>query len=355
MRRWTRARASGPAVVVYCCLAALSGLSTGVFSLRAQSMAEHTPVRTQELLRDTIFFPEGLDADVRNAAIFVTSIATGRIIRVDSSGAVRDIFAAGSEPQSGVFGVAVDTLCECLWVTTAPHPRRAANVHARTNSARVFKEDSIAELLHVRIADGVVLRRYTLGDGGGMPGELTITPRGDVLVSDGVRGVLYRLRATGDSLETIRDSLLRSPQGIAVHADGRIAWVADWSRGLLMWNLESGQLTRVQAPGGVELRGIDGLRTHGTSLIAIQNGTTPARVLRIRTSADGARVDHVDELDVLTSGNGEPTVGAVQGDSFVYVATSQWPYWTNAGLRRGNSPLPSVQLRRLQLVAPPSF
>lgn len=364
MRRWpfgiSRVRASW-------CWAAmvplLSVAGAGVPVLRAQRATTPTPdVRAaalpsspQQLLADTLFFPEGLDVDVRSGAMLVTSIASGRIIEVSATGAWRDVFAVGTEPRAGVFGVAVDTACACLWVTTAPHPRRLATMRAQASPGAGIEQvaDRDAALLKVRRSDGATVQRFVLGDGTGMPGELAVSPRGDVLVSDGVRGVMYRLAAGGDSLEEIRHSLLRSPQGIALRADGRVAWIADWSRGLLHWDLATDQITAVTVADAGALRGLDGLRRYGEWLIAVQNGTSPARVLGLRLSSDGLTVQRVEVLDELRSWQGEPTVGAVQGRSFVFVATSQWPFWSDTGVRRGDVPLPSVKVRRVTLALPP--
>jgi hypothetical protein len=42
-------------------------------------------------------------------------------------------------------------------------------------------------------------------------------------------------------------------------------------------------------------------------------------------------------------------VGTVRGDRFVYVASSQWPFFTEAGARTAAHPLPPVILRAVPL------
>jgi streptogramin lyase len=301
-------------------------------------------VRAQLIVRDTLFFPEGLDVDPRTGAIYITSMAYGQVIRVDAAGAVKQVLPPGHEPMAAVFGVAVDTVRNMLWLTTAPHPRRLAMLQA--NAA---PPDTRAALLQVRLHDGVLVKRWLLGDSASMPGELAVLPNGDVVVSDGIRGVLYRVRGAENAVQTITHPLLRSPQGMTTRGDGRVVWIADWSRGLLRWDTRDDSITQVTLPEGGLLRGIDGLRIHHGWHIAVQNGATPTRVVAVRLDDDGSRIEDVRVLDTLRDWNGEPTVGAVLRGAFVYVSTSQWPHWTEAGARRGAAALPPVILRHVML------
>jgi streptogramin lyase len=206
-----------------------------------------------------------------------------------------------------------------------------------------------AELLRVRLSDGAIVARWTLGDGTGTPGAIALPPGGDVLVSDGARGLLHRLRAGAGTLETIASPLLRSPQGIAPDADGTVAWVADWSHGLLRWDLRTDSVTAVVTPDDAALLGIDGLRRWGDRLIGVQNGVSPARIVGVTLDEKGRAVRRVRTLDRPTM-EGEPTVGVIVGARYLYVSSSAWAFWTDDGKRRpGTAPLPAVIVRELLL------
>ncbi len=309
--------------------------------------AEASRSRPRQLLADTLFFAEGLDADTASGTLYITSIRHRTVMAIAPDGAVRsaivapDVAGAPSGARHGAaMGVAVDRARGVLWVTTAKlaHMRE----DAPTDSVR-------AELLRVRLSDGAIDARWTLGDGTGMPGEIALTPGGDVLVSDGVRGLLYRLRGGTGALASLASPLLRSPQGIAPSADGAVAWVADWSHGLLRWDLATDSLTAVVTPDDVTLLGIDGLRRWGALLIGVQNGVAPARIVGIALDEAGRAVRRVRTLD-RPALEGEPTVGVVVGDRYVYVSSSAWPFWTDDGARRaGSGPLPPVTVRELLL------
>jgi hypothetical protein len=293
------------------------------------------------LSEDTTFFPEGLGADPRTGTIYITSLRHRMVYAISPDGAIQPAISVVPGDIAAPFGVAVDTAREVLWVTTAGVAHMAG--YPPSDSAR-------AELLLVRRSDGVVTGRWKLGAGTGTPGELTLTTNGEVLISDAVLGRLYRLRSDAGQIETIEHPLLRSPQGIASDERGEVAWVADWTHGLLRWNLATHEISAVHTPDDVTLLGIDGLRRVNARLIGVQNGITPPRIVEIELDESGSSVQSVQTLDRPSDLEGEPTVGAVLGDRFVYVSSSAWPFWTDDGSRRANSgPLPRVVVRELPL------
>ncbi len=290
---------------------------------------------------DTLFFPEGIDADARTGTFYVTSIHHRSVLVVPPGGTPRWLFDPTVARTGAVTGVALDTARDVAWVTTARHPQ----MRALTNDT-----DPPGELLAIRLADGLVTARHTLGDGTSTAGELALTPNGEVLVSDGLRGTLYRLAPGATSLVMVRHAALRSPQGIAVDAVGRIAWIADWSRGLLRWDLETDAITPVPLADGTLVRGMDGLRHTGTALVAVQNGAATPRIVRLALDADGHTITGLTTLDHPPQYPGEPTTGTVLDDTFVFIASSAWPFYTESGVRRpGTRPLPPVVLRAVPL------
>jgi sugar lactone lactonase YvrE len=289
---------------------------------------------------DSMFWPEGIDADPRDGTLYITSLRHRDVLVVTRSGTTRWLLGAQQPKPSAVFGVVVDVARDVAWLTAGAH--RAMDGHGAADSAS-------SEVLRVGLADGRVQRRWRLGDGAGIPGELGLAPDGEVVVSDAILGRLYRLRPGVDTLETISHPLLRSPQGIAFSADGGIAWVADWSHGLLRWDRATGDIRGVTLGSGATTLGIDGLRRAGAQLIGVQNGVAPPRVVGIRLSVDGAHAIAITVLDRPAEVIGEPTVGTIVDDRYVYVASSHWPFWTDDVKRLGARPLPAVILREFAL------
>ena len=319
------------------------GFATLLLSLAAPAVrAQAAASEPQVIVADTTFFPEGLAADPRSGTLFVTSIHHRNVLVVAPGATPRWLLAPAQGDVGAVLGAVFDSAGAALWLSTAKLPTMATR-GAADSAVR-------AELLQVSLRDGRILRRLRLGDGDGMPGEIALAPDGSVFVSDGLRGVLYRRRPGAESLEVIRSAALRSPQGIAVRPDGRVAYVADWSRGILRWDLATDSLTPVTTADGRLLRGVDGLRWHAGGLIGVQNGASPNRVVGIALDAEGARLEGLQVLDAPPALEGEMTVGVIIEGAFVYVASSAWPFWTEEGRRRTDGrPLPPVVLRRVPL------
>jgi hypothetical protein len=101
-------------------------------------------------------------------------------------------------------------------------------------------------------------------------------------------------------------------------------------------NALSGEVIRIaDAPGSTSL-GIDGVVWHDGSLIAVQNGVAPPRIVRYELDSAWTRFVRVELLDQNLPVADEPTIGTIVGDNFVYVANSQWEKYSEAGeLLRG--------------------
>jgi sugar lactone lactonase YvrE len=240
-----------------------------------------------------------------------------------------------------MLGVRVDTARGVLWATTSGIPQM---------SDYLPRDSGIAALLRIRVSDGTIEKRWNIRpvSGGHVLGDLAIGPRGDVFLTDSSEPVFYRLRPGADSLESIRSPLFHSLQGMAPSPDGRRVYVADYSHGILIVDLATRAVTRVpDAPRSTSL-GCDGIVLDRGAIIAVQNGVSPARVVRFVLDARGTRFTRADVLDQNSTVADEPTIGTIVGREFVYVANSQWDKHDAAG-----TPLPGKTLTRPKLLALP--
>ena len=283
-------------------------------------------------LSDSAFWPEGIDYDAAGNRFFIASVQFGTVAEVDSSGRMRDVLPRRQPGIGAVLGVRYDPTRKVLWATTSAVEQSGTYVEA---------DSAVASLLRIRVADGVVERRWDVPRATRHAlGDLAIGPRGDVFFSDSRDPVLYWLPAGADSLVAIRDGHFRSLQGIAVDPRGDALYVADYSHGLLRVELATRAVRWLGAPGsGATVTGIDGLTWADGSLIGVQNGVAPAQVVRFdldptRRAIAGATV--IDRNSALAD---EPTIGTMAGRYFVYVANSQWEKHDPAGKPLANTPL----------------
>jgi sugar lactone lactonase YvrE len=165
-------------------------------------------------------------------------------------------------------------------------------------------------------------------------GDVVVAPNGDVYLSDSQAPWILVLTVGRDSLvRFLTHPLFRSLQGMAITPDGATMYVADYSHGLIRVSLASKTVDPLGAARGVTLLGVDGLYWHRGALIGVQNGVTPARVVRFCVDPSGRSVRRLEVLDRNPAAADEPTLGAIVGDSLVYVATSAWEKYDDTGKR----------------------
>lgn len=292
-------------------------------------------------LDDPEFVPEDVAWDPVSGDLFISSIRKRKIVRIDGQG--RQTAFAGY-PEIDMFAalsMAVDSDRRRLWLTTAATPSMVdflAEEHQGRSELLGFDIDS-GELV-VRVAAPAEGDQHELND-------LVVDAGGAVLVGDAPVGAIYRLSPGAETFETIvAPGSMFSPQGIVILPDDGQTLIADYSRGLCLMRSD-GSVQILKSPPDAWLGGIDGLSLAGRrELIAVQNGITPNRVVRIRLTENVDGVGDVDVLDLAHPEHDQPTLGEVVGDDFLYVANSLWGAWDREGnLVEGRKLSPPVILR----------
>lgn len=282
-------------------------------------------------LADPAFIPEGIAYDAPRDAFYIGSVHTRRIVRVDAQGA--QVFADSTDGLWSVLGIATDAERRHLWACAA-----ALDQTRHVSEAELGK----TALFLFNLDTGAVIRTYDVpsADTPQVLGDLVLAPGGEVYVTDGRSGAIYRANPDHPTLhEVLTPGRLISPQGLVLLDDEQRLLVADYSLGLVSVDLETQALHVMEPPPHTTLLGIDGLARHGNTLLAIQNGVHPHRVLRIQL---GETRDQLVAAEVLTANlpqHDEPTLGTVVGDTFYYIGNSQW-----GRFRRDGSLPPAAEL-----------
>ena len=271
--------------------------------------------------RDQI--PEGLaldgkgnlSGDLTDRDLYVSSIRQRKIVRRAADGTLSDF---ADRDLLAVFGLAIDPRKRWLWATTGA-------VEAMAGFRAEI--DGQTALVAYDLESGDEVARHTPPRGEG-PGyrfnDLALDASGQVFTTDNrLDGGVWKLASDGSLSLLTPPGSLRSPQGITFDSEGRL-FVADYSFGLARVDPETGDVVFLEEPAAVSLIGIDGLAAHGDTLIAIQNGARPIRILRVHLDES---VEAVSSVEILEMGHprwSEPTLGTVVGDDYLYVANSQW-------------------------------
>jgi sugar lactone lactonase YvrE len=284
-------------------------------------------------LADSTFWPEGVDYDARTKRFYLASVRHRTIAELRPDGTSRELWSRDLPGIGAMLGVRVDTARGVLWATTS-------GIHQMEGYASA--DSGIAALLRIRIADGTIERRWDIAPSprGHVLGDLAIGPHGDVYLTDSSEPFMYRLRAGGDTLERLASPLFRSLQGMAPTPDGRSVYIADYSHGLLLLDVASGAITRLDDAAGSTSLGCDGLvLDRRGAIIAVQNGVSPARVMRFVVDRARRRIVMAMLLDRNLAVADEPTIGTIAAGRYVYVANSQWDKHDDDGVPKPGVPL----------------
>jgi hypothetical protein len=256
--------------------------------------------------------------------IFLSSVRTRQIF--DGNGRV---FA--DKLPWGVFGMAVDAKRGLLWAATAAVPQMAGFTPADEGKAAVVKLD---------LRTGRVLATFPMEKA--LFGDLAVARNGDVYVSDSTNPVIYKVE--GERLVPFVRGPFSSLQGLAI--TNRTLYAADYSQGLFAIDTVTRDIHKLAVPRNTSLLGIDGLYLAApNTLVATQNGTSPARVVRI--VLDSLRVKSVDVLTANDPRMTDLTLGTIRGKEFLFIANAQWSAWDEQGALRPETQLAPVTVLRV--------
>ncbi|MBN8480388.1 MAG: hypothetical protein J0L88_02225 [Xanthomonadales bacterium] len=263
---------------------------------------------------DTLY--ESLAWDPKRQQLLVGSARDGSIQLVSKDGKLKPFIQPdATNGLWGVYALAADAPRDLLYVAAAASTYFRGFSEADLGKSAVFK---------FQLSSGKFLARYLApGEGTHTLTSITVGKGGQMFVADGRRNVIYRV--DGDALKVVAaDPNLKSLRGLAVSDDGKLLYFADYMLGIFGIHLATGKGFAVEYnPASLALGGIDGLYWYDGTLVAIENGMRPQRVMRLTLSPEGSKITRVMPLDVARPEFKLPTYGAVAGDKLYFIANSQ--------------------------------
>ncbi len=270
---------------------------------------------TAFVIRDRSLHVEGIEYDATHNILYLGSIHKRKIVRVTIRGA-EDFCPEEFNGMTSIFGIKADVKKNVLWACSSP----IAEMKDYDSTARsaVFK----FELSSGRLLEKI--QRPTW-EKTGVFGDLVLDGSGTVYVSDSELNMVFVLNEKTLKLEPFFTSIdFMNIQGLAFTPNGKYLFISDYIKGIFRLELKNKTLTQVACDLPVSLKGIDGLLFNDNSLIAIQNGTNPLRVMRYRLNNTMDRVTGFDVIDRKHPAFNEPTIGTIAGNTLYYIANSQW-------------------------------
>jgi hypothetical protein len=289
--------------------------------------ANRTPISlgsTAFLMSDPGLLAEDVDYDPHIKRFFITSVREKKIVSTDGAGTSTDFAKAPDDWP--MLAVKVDPSRGVVWATEVAIQGFSAIPESDWGRSAVLCYDA---------RTGKLLRRIE-GPRQSALGDMVLTIQGDVIVSDGNGGGVYRVPASAATnsgassttnsaiMERLDDGDFVSPQTPAMYPDGKRIFVPDYVRGIGVLDIATKSVHWLLHEGKFALNGIDGLSFDRGRLIAVQNGTSPERVVAFTLDPSFTKIVSETIIERSTGTLGDPTHGVVIDQDFYYIANSGW-------------------------------
>ena len=294
--------------------------------------------------------PEALAYDGRDGRLFAGTVRDGQVLVRAAEDEAWEVFAS-AETLPGlmsVFDLLADEERNHLWIATGAAPQY------RNLRAADFGRTALIKL---DLQTGELLGEYRVVPDGQphLLGAMAQADDGTIFAADTLSPFVYRLRPQ-DERPTILfgNPVFTGLRGIALSSDQQRLYLSDYELGLFFFNLDDLNGFKIGTPDNLNAAGIDGLYRWNDSLVAVQNGVTPQRVMRLDMDASGTRVANVAPLVVAQPEFDTPTFGTIEGNDLIFLAASHWSRVDGNG-RPLQRPLPDVPVMRVDVEEAPQL
>jgi hypothetical protein len=292
--------------------------------------------------------PEDITFNPASGDFFVSSIRRHSLFRLSlprSGGTecgLQELPLDAQAKQWPVMAVSADPDGKTLWMTAA----------AMAGFKGLAKEDEgKTAVFSIDAGTGKTLHRFNLEhDGPAVLGDMSVSRSGVVFVTDSRGGGVYRIDGKwhDPELKRVAEGFF-SPQTPVPARDRRRLFVPDYSVGIAVVHLKStgkNKVTYLTHPDDVVVTGLDGLLLVGDSLIGIQNGTEPERVIRFHLNRRQTHIVRAEVVEQSSQRMGEPTHAVAAGGWVYVIANVGWNQVDDHGeLKEGHTFSPPVLLR----------
>lgn len=263
--------------------------------------------------RDLI--PEGTAYDPETEQVFISSMYKRKIIAIRKDGSYYDFVKEAQDSIWATLGMEVDTAAHKLWVISS---KGGPGIVTRQ---KIENDGWASRLYCYDLPSGTLYNIYHVTpstEGEYCFNDLTISPQGDIYITESLSNRVFILPAGKDSIE-----VFLTPQGhhflngIALVPDQNLMFVSS-AEGLISVDLSSKDYTTLPYGFTTQPASIDGLAFYNKSLIGHQSTLVTRFYL---TDPLDAFIGHttVDSLDLDSS-----TTGEIGKDGwYYYIANSQ--------------------------------
>ncbi|MEM6522862.1 MAG: hypothetical protein AAGF85_05910 [Bacteroidota bacterium] len=281
-----------------------------------QKSARISKSRTHDLIKLDSIHIEGISYNPTKKEYYLGAVNTRTLFSYSDVG-LEEIVSHQDIPNVfSILGVAYHAKANSIWLCTNALPQMSGYSDAQSGFSSIIEYSLDQKKVVTEI----------LKEGASAFGDLIVSKNGQVFVSDGLGNKICIVKSGDTELSTFIDlsSIAFNLQGLSLSQNEEFLFVADYISGIFKIDMTDNSVTRLVLPENVSPKGIDGLYLHANSLLAIQNGTTPYRIMQLNLSTKKDAVMNVQIFDQARKEFDEPTQGVILNDRFVYIANSPW-------------------------------
>jgi hypothetical protein len=258
-------------------------------------------------LPENDLIPEGLENDPATDTFYISSLFRKKIVRFSSSEPARTFAQLRGRDALPLCGLRLDA-DHSLWANGCSEKGNGRLYHF--NRTGRLRQQFSPPASGKHLLNDLVIRTVD-----GAPGEIYLT--------DSLANAVYLVDpAKGTFTPIAFPRQLFYPNGITLSADHNFLFVAD-GLGVMRYDLRSQKAQEIHAGPHNTLAGFDGLYWYHGDLVGVQNGIGVPRLVEVRLSPNGLRVQQIKILEYRSALLSSPTTGAIVGSHFYFIANSQ--------------------------------
>jgi sugar lactone lactonase YvrE len=290
------------------------------------------------VIKEPNLFPEGMAYARHSGRVYVGSVQR-KIVWTDKTGEVHDLVKAGEDNLAYVAGLHIDETRKELWAVSSVFGDSSELSGAVWG---LFKYDLSAGK---RIATFVAPNKSS----GGLNDVAVVPSTGKAYVTNTQEGSVYCTKTGSQELELfLAPDTVPGANGIAVSDDEKTLFVAG-DFGIYRVDLNTKSVAELEKTSDVIDASIDGLYFYRQSLVGIQNGIHPGRVMRFHLDPTLTRITGSEILETYNPAFENPTTGSLDGDSLLFMANTQLHKWKPGKPLPPPSDLHDIQILRISL------
>lgn len=269
---------------------------------------------------------DALAWDAKRGDLLAGSARDGAIRRVDARGKLVDFIKA--DAANGLWGV--DSLA-----VDATHGKLYAG-SSSTVIYQGFNGDNAgkAGIFEFDLASGTLLHKYLFdpGDGVHRLTALAVGADGKVYAADAARKQIFKLE-DGKLRDILNNPKLTRFSALTVSGDGRTLYLADYAAGIFGFDLATGKAFEIgYDPSRLVLGGIVSMNWYDGTLIVVEDGMVPKRIMRLQLDKDGRTIKNAMPLDVAHPEFTSLDASAIAGDKLYTIVNRQAGLYDDHGV-----------------------